>query len=139
MVIPVGQRYQQTLYLLRKRQGKLQAEALRPTLFVPMTGVAEGNRRVQPDPANPVCVNGDFEEPLGKNGFLPGWYYQRQLTWETDPKAPKGQHYIRLKNEQQGRAAHVLQGVPIDGRQVAMDVDQIPKVLRPKQPAPNAG
>ena len=118
MVIPVGQRYQQTLYLLRKTQGKLKAEALRPTLFVPMTGVAEDNRRVKPNPAKPRAVNGSFEAPVGEDGFLPGWYYQRQLTWETDSKAPEGNHYICLKNEQLGRSAHVLQGFPIDGRLV---------------------
>ena len=118
MVIPVGQRYQQTLYLLRKTRGKLKAEALRPTLFVPMTGIAEANRRVKPDPANPRAVNGSFETPPGEDGFLTGWYYQRQLTWKTDTSAPEGSHYIRLKNEQPGRPSHVLQGFPIDGRQV---------------------
>ena len=41
MVIPVGERYQQTLYLMRKVDGELQSEALRPTLFVPMTGEAQ--------------------------------------------------------------------------------------------------
>ena len=119
MVIPVGQRYQQTLYLLRKTRGKLKAEALRPTLFVPMTGIAEDNRRVKPDPASPKAVNGSFEAPPGEDGFLTGWYYQRQLTWETDSSAPEGNHYIRLKNEQPGRPAHVLQGFPVDGRRVS--------------------
>jgi protein-L-isoaspartate(D-aspartate) O-methyltransferase len=38
MIIPVGERYQQTLYLLKKTKGQLVPEALRPTLFVPMTG-----------------------------------------------------------------------------------------------------
>ena len=37
MVIPVGERYQQTLYLFTKDNGKLRKEKLRPTLFVPMT------------------------------------------------------------------------------------------------------
>ena len=41
MVIPVGERYRQTLYLMRKTEGKLKSEALRATLFVPMTGEAE--------------------------------------------------------------------------------------------------
>ena len=41
IVIPVGERYQQTLYLLRKENGEMKSEALRPTLFVPMTGAAE--------------------------------------------------------------------------------------------------
>ena len=38
MVIPVGERYRQTLYLMRKSGGELKSEALRATLFVPMTG-----------------------------------------------------------------------------------------------------
>ncbi|MCA9108013.1 MAG: protein-L-isoaspartate(D-aspartate) O-methyltransferase, partial [Planctomycetales bacterium] len=37
MIIPVGERYQQSLYLFRKVNGQLESEALRPTLFVPMT------------------------------------------------------------------------------------------------------
>ena len=40
MIVPVGERYQQTLYLLTKRDGQMVQEALRPTLFVPMTGAA---------------------------------------------------------------------------------------------------
>jgi len=32
MVVPVGERYQQTLYLMRKTDGKLKKEALRATL-----------------------------------------------------------------------------------------------------------
>jgi protein-L-isoaspartate(D-aspartate) O-methyltransferase len=118
MIIPVGERYQQTLYLMRKRDGELEAERLQPTLFVPMTGAAEEAREVQPDPANPQVLNGGFEEPLQENGYLSGWYYQRQLTWENDPGAPQGQHYVTLYNQHAGRAAHVMQGFPIDGRQV---------------------
>ncbi len=61
MVIPVGERYQQTMYLFRKENGELRREALRPTLFVPMTGQAEQDRDVQPDPTQPLLRNGDFE------------------------------------------------------------------------------
>ena len=118
MVIPVGERYQQILYVFRKKDGKLEAEALRRTLFVPMTGRAEDVRAVQPDPANPRAVNGNFESKLGENGFVRGWYYQRLLTWETDG-APEGRHFVTFKNEQSGRSAHLLQGFPIDGRLVA--------------------
>lgn len=118
MVIPAGRRYQQTLYLMRKKDGKLVAEALRPTLFVPMTGRAEDLRRVQPDPTKPRVVNGNFEEELPENGFVPGWYYQRQLEWLTEVDAPQGEHYVTFVNEEQGRSAHLLQGIPIDGRAV---------------------
>ena len=118
IVIPVGERYQQTLYVMRKKDGQLQREALRPTLFVPMTGRAENDRQVKPDPLNPRAANGGFEEPLPESGFLPGWYYQRQLTHEQGDSAPEGRHYATLKNSAPGRAAHVLQGLPIDGAKI---------------------
>jgi protein-L-isoaspartate(D-aspartate) O-methyltransferase len=41
MVIPLGNRYNQTVYLMEKRDGTLHQKALRPTLFVPMTGRAQ--------------------------------------------------------------------------------------------------
>jgi protein-L-isoaspartate(D-aspartate) O-methyltransferase len=41
MIIPVGPAYSQTLYLLRKRDGKMRQQAILPVLFVPMTGLAE--------------------------------------------------------------------------------------------------
>ncbi len=42
MVIPIGDRFRQTLYLMEKRDGKLvTVKSLRPTLFVPMTGKAQ--------------------------------------------------------------------------------------------------
>lgn len=118
MVIPVGERYQQTLYLMRKKNGKLEAEALRPTLFVPMLGTAEQQRRVAPDPLRPALVNAGFEEEPGEDGFVPGWYYQRQCRWQTDPTAPEGQHYVTFANDEPGRPSHLMQGFPIDGRRV---------------------
>src|SRR4029079_842802 len=45
MIVPVGERYQQTLYLMRKKDGELKSETLRATLFVPMTGAAEDQRK----------------------------------------------------------------------------------------------
>lgn len=117
MIIPVGERYQQTLYLMRKTDGKLEREALRPTLFVPMTGTAEDHRKVQADPANPKLVNGDFEEMPPENGYMPGWYYQRGLTWEAEG-SPSGEHFVQFKSDAQGRPSNLLQGVALDGRQV---------------------
>jgi protein-L-isoaspartate(D-aspartate) O-methyltransferase len=118
MVIPVGERYSQTLYLLRKTEGKLESEALLPTLFVPMTGKAEEGRRIKPDPANPRLVNGSFEEQAFENGAQPGWYYEKQVAWETDPRAPDGEHYVTFRNTEPGLSAHLLQGFAIDGRKV---------------------
>ncbi|MHC5538162.1 protein-L-isoaspartate(D-aspartate) O-methyltransferase [Singulisphaera rosea] len=41
MVIPVGDRFNQMVYLVTKKDGKLTRKELRPTLFVPMTGRAQ--------------------------------------------------------------------------------------------------
>jgi protein-L-isoaspartate(D-aspartate) O-methyltransferase len=117
MVIPVGERYQQTLYLMRKKGGKLEREALRPTLFVPMTGEAEEKRKVQADSSNPSLVNGDFEEALLKSGDVPGWYYQRGLSWQQDTQGSLG-HYVEFDNDVRGRPTNLLQGVALDGRVV---------------------
>lgn len=116
IVVPVGERYQQTLYLMRKTNGELEREALRPTLFVPMTGTAEEERKVQVDPARPVLFNGDFEEEPAASGHVPGWYYQRGLQWETSLESPHGEHFVTFENDTRGRPAHLLQGLALDGR-----------------------
>jgi protein-L-isoaspartate(D-aspartate) O-methyltransferase len=123
MVIPVGERYAQTLYLMRKVDGKLKSEALNATLFVPMTGEAENKRVVQPDPKNPQINNGDFEDADDdKEGKKQpsGWHYQRQLTLHADPStAPQGQQFVTFKNDEPGRGCHALQGFAVDGREVS--------------------
>lgn len=119
MVVPMGERHQQTLYLLKKKDGKMVREALRPTLFVPMTGRAEDERQVLPDGSKPVLLNSDFEEGVDENGFVEGWYYQRQLEWVEDAKSPAGSHHIKFTNDVAGQYAHLMQGVAIDGRLVS--------------------
>lgn len=121
LVIPVGERYQQTLYLMRKQAGKLSAESLRPTLFVPMTGEAEEKREVMPDPARPQLANGSFEELLdivssNSDKQPAGWHYQRQLTIEEGADARDGKRYAVFRNSEAGRGSQALQGFPIDGR-----------------------
>ncbi|MCA9265397.1 MAG: protein-L-isoaspartate(D-aspartate) O-methyltransferase, partial [Planctomycetales bacterium] len=118
MVIPVGERYQQTLYLFKKVDGKLEQEALRPTLFVPMTGTAEDQRQRFPDPSQPQLVNGQFEETSGEAEALVGWYYQRQLTVVDDDRAPQGKRYVRFENNEPGRGSRALQGFGVDGSAV---------------------
>ena len=118
MVIPVGERYQQTLHLFTKQNGKLKTERLRPTLFVPMTGLAEEDREIQPDPLRPTLVNSTFEAPPRENGFVSGWYYQRQARLVSDSDAPAGKNYIQFDNETPGREAHLMQGLAIDGRRI---------------------
>jgi len=122
MVVPVGERYQQTLYLMRKVNGELQKEALRATLFVPMTGEAENKREVKPDPKNPKVANGDFETVIdNKDGEKQpeGWHYQRQLTLSAGSEAPQGNSFATFKNDEPGRGCHALQGFAVDGREIS--------------------
>jgi protein-L-isoaspartate(D-aspartate) O-methyltransferase len=120
IVVPMGERHQQTLYLMEKIDGKMVRQALRPTLFVPMTGTAEDNRLVFPDPTKPSLQNGDFEDGLDESGFAKGWYYQRQLTLEENRAAPSGKNFVQFKNDVPGQLAQVMQGFAIDGREVPL-------------------
>jgi len=126
MIIPLGERYQQVFYLLEKQNGRLVSQQLQPTLFVPMTGQSEDNRRVKPDPTQPTLVNGSFEQDENNDGFIDGFHYQRRLT-RMDENAPDGNWYVEFENDQAGQIAHMLQGFAIDGRavrkiQVGLDV-----------------
>ena len=118
IVIPLGERYQQTLYLYTKRDGKLEIEALRPTLFVPMTGAAEERRDVKPDPLRPAIVNGGFEQSRGDLPTPAVWHYQRQLELVSESDAPQGEHFARFSNTDAGRGSRALQGFAVDGRGV---------------------
>ncbi|QDS96243.1 Protein-L-isoaspartate O-methyltransferase [Roseimaritima multifibrata] len=131
MIIPVGERYQQTLYRMIKKDGKLERQPLRPTLFVPMTGEAEDGRQQKPDPSNPKVINGDFSQSGDSSIHIPGWYYGRQVHQvpaETDivsgsSASTAGESdgsYIRFENETPGLDSHLLQGLAIDGREVTM-------------------
>ncbi|HMO14694.1 MAG TPA: protein-L-isoaspartate(D-aspartate) O-methyltransferase [Pirellulaceae bacterium] len=119
IVVPLGERHQQTLYLMRKKDGEMVREALHPTLFVPMTGKAEDQRQILPDGSNPRLLNPSFEEEPDQSGTMPGWYYQRQLTREQEVLAPHGEYFVTFSNEVPGHAAHLMQGLAIDGRTVS--------------------
>jgi protein-L-isoaspartate(D-aspartate) O-methyltransferase len=131
MIVPVGERYQQNLFLMRKVGGKLKSEALRATLFVPMTGEAEAEREVKPDPKNPQIANGSFEKALAVDKSKSsegqpqvkepaGWHYQRQLTLnEHAADAPDGKSYVTFHNTDPDRGSHALQGFAVDGRAVS--------------------
>ena len=118
MIIPVGERYDQTLVLLTKRDGAMVREALVPSLFVPMTGAAEASRAVQPDGTAPRLTNGGFEETLAGSQVPAAWYYGRRMELVDADDAPQGSRYLRLQNDQPGRPAQVFQGFPVDGRAV---------------------
>ncbi len=118
MIVPVGERYQQVLYLFKKEDGKLKSEALRPTLFVPMTGAAETARQVKPDPLHPKLSNGGFEEITGSAGEPVGWYYIRQMKVVNADDAPEGKRYVTFTNQEAGRGCRAMQGLAIDGRKI---------------------
>ena len=118
LVIPVGPRYQQLLYVFRKTSGKLVTEYMRPTFFVPMTGTAEEKRTDKPDPAKPKIFNGDFEVK-GIDKFIPYWYYEFGAKLVMDPKAPAGKQVVEFSSDKPGTASMLLQGFPVDGRLVS--------------------
>jgi protein-L-isoaspartate(D-aspartate) O-methyltransferase len=115
MVIPVGERFEQQLVRITKRDGVLVRDPLAATLFVPMTGTAEDSRRVLPDGGRPTLRNGGFEEVLEGTAQPVAWYYGRQMEIVTDGSAASGQRHLRLANEIPGRPAQVFQGFGVDG------------------------
>jgi len=118
LLVPLGERYQQVFYLFEKRNGKLNASKLVPTLFVPMTGESEERRSVQPDPLHPQIVNGGFEQDENRDGRPDGWHYLRQATL-LDGDAAAGQRSLTIENADSGRLAQGLQGFAVDGRKIA--------------------
>ncbi len=118
MVIPLGERFQQMLYLFTKVDGKLKSEAMEPTFFVPMTGRAEELREVKPDNSSPAIVNGGFEDSTEFEGRPDGWYYIRQATVDGDRTVPEGRKCLTFTNREAGRGAQALQAFGIDGREV---------------------
>ncbi|MFK7819790.1 MAG: protein-L-isoaspartate(D-aspartate) O-methyltransferase [Planctomycetaceae bacterium] len=118
LVVPLGERYQQTFFLFRKVNGNLEQERLIPTLFVPMTGRSEELRRQQPDPMAPRIVNGDFEFDSNDDGKPDAWHYARQCELVED-SPQKGSKCLRMTNSEFGRPSQVLQGIAISGTNIA--------------------
>jgi protein-L-isoaspartate(D-aspartate) O-methyltransferase len=116
MIIPLGQRHQQIFYLFEKRQGKLVKTKLIPTLFVPMTGQSEEQRKVKPDPRHPRLLNGGFE--FDSDGLPENWFYLRQAKVVRDGGAPEGKAHLSFSNSDPGRIAQALQGIAVDGEHV---------------------
>ena len=122
LIVPLGEQYQQVLHVFEKHDGRLVDTALMPTLFVPMTGAADTERRVRPDPRQPGIVNGGFEVSTVEPGKADGWHYQRRSR-VVDGDAPEGRRFLEFDNAEPGRSAHMLQGMAIDGRSIgAVDV-----------------
>jgi protein-L-isoaspartate(D-aspartate) O-methyltransferase len=117
MIIPLGQRHQQVFHLFEKKNGTLVQTKLIPTLFVPMTGRSEEQRKLKPDPLNPTIVNGGFEMDENQDGRPDNWHYQRQTSL-IDRDAPRGKRFLRFQNRDLGRSAQLLQGMALDGKSI---------------------
>jgi protein-L-isoaspartate(D-aspartate) O-methyltransferase len=117
LIVPLGQRYQQSLYLFRKIDGELEKQKLEATFFVPMTGQAEALRQKSEDSSVPKLVNGGFEQ-VGEDGEPVGWFYVRQANVLQDPNAPQGDHVLELSNRVAGQNSHAIQAFGVDGRVV---------------------
>lgn len=87
MLIPVGERYHQHFIRVSKKGETLEKETLTPAFFVPMTGEAESERTIQPDPLNPSIRGGDFETSE-EDGTPTGWYFSRNVQVKKDLTAP---------------------------------------------------
>ncbi|MEQ9408781.1 MAG: protein-L-isoaspartate(D-aspartate) O-methyltransferase [Fuerstiella sp.] len=118
MIIPLGERYQQSFHLLKKEDGRLVQKKLVATLFVPMTGESEELRRIQPDTSRPQIVNGDFELDTNQDERVDGWHYQRQVEMSTEDPI-HGATCLRFTNRDPGQLSQALQGGGINGRAVA--------------------
>jgi protein-L-isoaspartate(D-aspartate) O-methyltransferase len=143
-VIPLGERYQQTLFVMHKHDGRLVVERREPTFFVPMTGKAETLRVSTEQAAMTELVNGDFETQL-EGGKPAGWYYLRQATLEPRDGQNGASQVLAFVNRVPGRGSQALQAIGVDGRQVSeltvslmvegkelgpgQSPDQLPKVL----------
>ncbi|MGE4134243.1 MAG: protein-L-isoaspartate(D-aspartate) O-methyltransferase [Pirellulales bacterium] len=118
LVIPVGERYQQILYVMEKRGGKLVVKSREPTFFVPMTGTAESQRERLPNDTLSGLVNGDFEKLLDGNQPA-GWFYLRQASVEAAPRDATQTRAIKFVNQVPGRSSQALQAIGVDGRRVS--------------------
>ena len=118
MVIPLGERFQQSLYLFRKVDGKLEREALEATFFVPMTGKAEEEREQQINEAVPQLRHTSFEETLDESPLPRGWFYARQAQVTDQYGATDGETAVALTNSEPGRPSHIMQAFGVDGRTV---------------------
>ena len=115
MIIPVGERFEQMIYRFTKKDGQLVTEPLRPTMFVPMTGLAEAQREVHPDPLHPKITNGSFEELVGVDREPRDWFYGRQMKVVTANDAPDGHNYLTFTNSVPGRWCNVCQSFAVSG------------------------
>ena len=117
LLIPLGERYQQVFHQFEKKDGKLEEKRLISTLFVPMTGESEEQRKIKPDPLHPRILNGGFETDENQDGYADHWHYQRMTTL-VEEGASEGKRCILFDVPEYGRLAQGLQATAIDGSKV---------------------
>ncbi len=117
LLVPLGERYQQVFHQFEKKDGKLEEKKLISTLFVPMTGESEEQRKVKPDPLHPKILNGSFEADQNNDGYADHWHYQR-LTTLLEEGAQDGKRCILFEATEPGRLAQGLQAAAIDGSKI---------------------
>ena len=116
IVVPLGERFQQVLYLFKKVDGKLERESLQATFFVPMTGAAEDRRQVLPNMARPRLVHAGFEQTIDSSNEPQGWFYVRRGRVVDDENPPEGKRSMFFETSTPGRDAHAMQAFGVDGR-----------------------
>ena len=118
LLVPLGERYQQVFHLYEKKEGKLVSTKLISTLFVPMTGKSEDQRKILPDPLHPKILNGGFEEDTDNDGYADHWHHQRLVTLLSEG-AVEGKRCVLFESTDSGRLAQGLQATAIDGTKIA--------------------
>lgn len=117
LLIPLGERYQQVFHQFEKKDGKLEEKTLISTLFVPMTGQSEDERKVKPDPLNPRLLNGGFEEDENEDGYADHWHYQR-MTKLVNEEGAAGKRCILFESKDHKRVSQALQAMAVDGSKI---------------------
>ena len=113
MIIPVGQRYQQTLYLLKKADGKLVSErAAADAVRAHDRHGGEPAARSSPTRPSRRCDNGDFEETIGDPPQPAGWHYLRQLEMVTGDDALRASSTSRSTTRSRAAAPRPCRASP---------------------------
>jgi protein-L-isoaspartate(D-aspartate) O-methyltransferase len=113
MLIPVGSRFEQILFHLKKEYGQLSVISRQPTYFVPMTGAAQEG--VATAPTNTEIINGSLERMENIPGLPDGWYSLKQVDCENG-QGRSGSHGFHFSNNTPGRSAYAMQAFAVDGR-----------------------
>ena len=100
----------------KKEDGKLVSEALRPTLFVPMTGKAEEQAQGQARPAASHAHQRQLRRNEQGRGCARG--VALLAAWPIDGGCTEGKRALTFTNDVPGRGCQAVQAFPVDGRKV---------------------